>query len=60
MYLPTVQNVLVRAFYVDVRVFSNASHLLLPSMPLVVEAERKLGFDHSHNTNINWDTFDEK
>ncbi|KAL3802745.1 hypothetical protein ACHAWO_010093 [Cyclotella atomus] len=26
----------------------------------VVDAERKLGFDHSHNTNVNWDTFDDK
>ena len=24
----------------------------------VVEAERRLGFDHSHNTEVNWDTFD--
>lgn len=26
----------------------------------VVEAERKLGFTHSHNDNVNWDTFDQK
>ena len=25
----------------------------------VVEAERKLGFTHSHNDTVNWDTFDD-
>mmetsp|Transcript_10105 Transcript_10105/g.17884 ORF Transcript_10105/g.17884 Transcript_10105/m.17884 type:complete len:81 (+) Transcript_10105:198-440(+) len=25
----------------------------------VVEAERKLGFTHSHNDEVNWDTFDD-
>lgn len=26
----------------------------------VVDAERKLGFTHSHNDNVNWDTFDDQ
>lgn len=26
----------------------------------VVDAERKLGFTHSHNDNVNWDTFETK
>ena len=25
----------------------------------IVQAERKLGFTHSHNDNVNWDTFDD-
>ena len=24
----------------------------------VVEAERKIGFTHSHNDDVNWDTFE--
>ena len=25
----------------------------------VVEAERRIGFTHSHNDEVNWDTFDD-
>ena len=37
---------------------NNADVLAYRPRP-VVEAERRLGFTHSHNDNVNWDTFDD-
>ena len=35
------------------------THVVAYRPKIVVEAERKIGFTHSYNDEVNWDTFDE-